>query len=344
MRIHALGLGLFVCACLDLVGCSDGGTPPGDDAGSDASMNDAGSNRDASTNEDAEVPDAGPFNPCDVDNGGCEHFCTTVDDVVSCDCDFGYALDPDGVHCAPDCAETCGENATCGVEDGVARCLCSEGMQDNDGDLDCSPACAESTCGDYATCDDSSGTLACVCDPGTSDPDQDRSCAPDCSGLSCDASDACMLLGGAARCVCDPSTRPGLYGGTASAGPGLTDGIAGNAFDGDSISQFNAIEPDVDWLMYDYGAGSSPVIQGFSLDAYASSASAMLSFRLEGSHDGGSFTTLDAHVRTLPVNGGTFVSRFPNTTGYRYYRLRFLSFETGYVRVQELKLNDCAVD
>ena len=45
------------------------------------------------------IADDSPLNPCDVDNGRCEHFCENHHGMVNCLCDAGYQLHSNGTSC-----------------------------------------------------------------------------------------------------------------------------------------------------------------------------------------------------------------------------------------------------
>jgi len=155
--------------------------------------------------------------------------CSVADNVVTCDCDDGFA----GAFCddiVDGCsADTCGDNGRCEGATGVARCECLPGyagalcdmcaehfVVDDDGSCSFVPACDASACHSRGTCTVVDGAPLCDCDDGYAGDScgacaeghhlaSNGACAVDeaCDADSCTDGGACDDTTGAVRCVCD---------------------------------------------------------------------------------------------------------------------------------------------
>lgn len=115
-------------------------------------------------------------------------------------------------------------------------------------------------------------------------------------------------------------------------------GAPGDTVDGTLTNSYwwtNATGNGTAWLTFDFGVGASKVIDQLRL--YQDTAQSHGTWRFEGSNDNSTWTqcgvdfTLQAFY-AIPV---------PNTTGYRYYRLRHMSgsrSQTPYIREFEFKI------
>ncbi|XP_041828523.1 complement component C1q receptor [Melanotaenia boesemani] len=112
----------------------------------------------------------GPFCKlnCNINNGGCEHFCYPDADDAQCICREGYELEEDGLSCrmkdlcSPD---TC-EHQCLMMESGFS-CRCPEGFRLDENQRNCSDIdeCHLEACKDHL-CANTPGSYMCVCKDG----------------------------------------------------------------------------------------------------------------------------------------------------------------------------------
>uniref|UniRef100_A0A3Q2ZZK4 CD248 molecule, endosialin a n=1 Tax=Kryptolebias marmoratus TaxID=37003 RepID=A0A3Q2ZZK4_KRYMA len=145
-----------------------------------------------------------PQDPCDQNNGGCEHFCSTIGGQVFCECDDGYHLGADGLTCElPDvCQEDPCEFECLRLPDSY-RCACPDGFMlapDEHGCLDVDE-CLQSPC--EQLCKNAPGSFECQCWHGYLANDEGGCTDIDeCMENPCEHT--CRNTPGSYICVCDP--------------------------------------------------------------------------------------------------------------------------------------------
>lgn len=84
----------------------------------------------------------------------------------------------------------------------------------------------------------------------------------------------------------------------------------------------NATGNGTGWLLFDFGSGVSKVIDEFKWNQGNTNSHG--TWRFEGSNDNSSWTQCGSDFTLVDNTTGTTFS-VPNTTAYRYYRLRHMS-------------------
>jgi hypothetical protein len=121
-------------------------------------------------------------------------------------------------------------------------------------------------------------------------------------------------------------------------------GAAWNAFNRvytTSAGWFSNAGP-TQWLRFDFGSGSSIVIDGYTIFGTNDFRRNPNTWQLQGSNDTVSWTTLHSVASSTISAGGTFsISSIGNTIGYRYYRINITAngqLAWGEVGITELEL------
>lgn len=141
---------------------------------------------------------------CELDNGGCEHYCRAAGDLVYCECADDYELREDGRSCEPSsiCSTAPCKFECLQVSDGY-RCACPDGYMltpDEHGCVDVNE-CLQSPC--EQLCVNTPGTFQCQCRDGYS-PNDEGVCEDidECADYPCDHD--CENTLGSYICHCNP--------------------------------------------------------------------------------------------------------------------------------------------
>jgi len=146
---------------------------------------------------------------CATNNGGCAGTCAVVDNVVTCGCAEGYALDADGKACddVDECATDNGGCAgTCTNGDGTFACGCADGYAlGTDGEAcDDVNECATDNGGCAGTCANGDGTFTCACAEGYALGTDGKACddVNECATNNGGCTGPCSNTGGGFTCGC----------------------------------------------------------------------------------------------------------------------------------------------
>nr|XP_019955622.1 PREDICTED: endosialin-like [Paralichthys olivaceus] len=144
---------------------------------------------------------------CDLDNGGCEHYCMPAGEHFYCECADGYQLGDDRHSCEMSICH----GATCEFEclplsDGY-RCACPEGYMLGPDEIACLDVdeCLQSPC--EQICENAPGTFECRCREGYH-PDDEGGCEDidECINDPCEH--ACENTQGSHICHCHLGFSP----------------------------------------------------------------------------------------------------------------------------------------